>query len=165
MLSFQNISLFITTLFSGLIAGLMYSYSYSVNNGLKALPDEAYLRAMQSINIAIQNPYFFSCFLGLVLLYPIASRGLYTQPPATSFYLMLTATALYLIGVFGITVFGNVPLNNQLATFDISKASQNDLATMRSVFENAWNQYHFIRTVAAILAFGCTILALFKNKF
>ncbi len=164
MLSFQNLSLFTTVLFSGLMAGLMYSYSCSVNIGLKALSDEDYVKAMQSINIAIQNPYFFICFMGLLLLFPISSWGVYTTPPTTSFYALLTATLLYCIGVFGVTVVGNVPLNNQLAVFDISKATQNEISAMRHAFEIPWNRYHFIRTVATILSFGLTIWALFKHK-
>lgn len=164
MLSFQHITLFTTLLFSGLIAGLLYSYSCSVNIGLKALPDESYLKAMQSINVAIQNPYFFSCFVGLLLLFPLTAWGWYTKPLSPTFYLLLAASILYYIGVFGVTIFGNVPLNNQLAQFDISAASQNDISAMRLTFESAWNKYHFIRTVAAILAFGLTISALFKNQ-
>jgi uncharacterized membrane protein len=164
MLSFPNLSLFITILFSGLIAGLLYSYSCSVNLGLKALPDEGYLKAMQSINVAIQNPYFFVCFIGLLLLFPLTTWGWYTKLPVPVFYLLLSASILYLVGVFGVTIFGNVPLNNQLAQFDISNASPHEISSMRLTFESAWNKYHFIRTITAVLSFGLTILALLKNK-
>lgn len=161
MYSFQNIVFFLTVLFSGLIAGLMYSYSCSVNNGLKALPDEAYVKAMQSINTAIQNPYFFLCFLGLIVLFPLTAKLSYTQP---YFYIWLAATLLYCIGVFGVTIFGNVPLNNQLAAFDSTNASAKEISEMRTAFESAWNNYHFIRTIAAVLSFGLTIAALFRAK-
>lgn len=139
----------------------MYSYSCSVNNGLKALSDEEYIKAMQSINTAIQNPYFFSCFMGLIVLLPLSAWQAYTQP---YFYVWLGATLLYCIGVFGVTVFGNVPLNDQLAAFDTAKASVNEISAMRTAFESAWNSYHFIRTVAAILSFGLALVALFRVK-
>jgi uncharacterized membrane protein len=64
----MKVLLFFTILLSGLVAGLLYAYSCSVNSGLKNLPDAAYLKAMQSINIAIQNPLFFASFLGLPVL-------------------------------------------------------------------------------------------------
>lgn len=164
MFSLQNTILFITTLFSGLVAGLLYSYSCSVNIGLKALPDAEYLKAMQSINIAIQNPFFFISFMGLLLLFPFSAWGLYSQQTTTSFYLLLVATAFYFIGVFGVTVFGNVPLNNQLAGFVISSASSEEISKMRFTFETSWNKFHLIRTVSAILSFGFTILSIMKWK-
>jgi uncharacterized membrane protein len=71
--SFMKMALFTTILFSGLVAGLLYSYSTSVNPGLKALPDNEYIRAMQSINTAIQNPVFFIAFMGLLLLFPFTT--------------------------------------------------------------------------------------------
>jgi uncharacterized membrane protein len=164
MFSFQNIPVFLTILFSGLVAGLLYSYSCSVNIGLKALPNEEYLKAMQSINIAIQNPYFFISFMGLLLLFPLTGWIFYSQKPTISFYLLLIAAALYFIGVFGVTVFGNVPLNDQLAKFGISSASPNQISTMRLTFESEWNKFHLIRTVSAILSFGLTILTIMKYK-
>jgi hypothetical protein len=36
---------------------------------------------------------------------------------ADIFVRLLAATVIYLIGVFGLTVFGNVPLNNTLDRF------------------------------------------------
>jgi uncharacterized membrane protein len=164
MLQFQNINIFITTLLTGLVAGLLYGYSCSVNIGLKLLPDEEYLRAMQSINTAIQNPYFFISFMGLLLFYPLTVWVFYTQQTISCFYLLIAATLIYFIGVFGVTVFGNVPLNNQLDKFVISSAGSKEIAAMRLTFENAWNKFHLIRTVAAIISFGFTIISIFKYK-
>jgi len=164
MFSFQNITLFVTILLSGLVAGLLYGYSCSVNIGLRALPDVEYLKAMQSINIAIQNPYFFLSFMGLLFMLPLTVWQWYSQQPTTTFYLLVIATLIYFIGVFGVTVFGNVPLNNQLAGFVVSTASSNELSAMRLKFENPWNTYHLIRTVLSIISFGVTIIALIKYK-
>jgi uncharacterized membrane protein len=41
----------------------------------------------------------------------------------TCFGFLLTASLIYLIGVFGVTLLGNVPLNNTLASFSISTAT------------------------------------------
>jgi uncharacterized membrane protein len=164
MSSIQNFILFITVLFSGLVAGLLYSYSCSVNPGLKALPDNQYLAAMQSINAAIQNPLFFISFMGILILFPFALRHVYITQPTASFYFFIAAAALYYIAVFGVTVAGNVPLNNRLAGFPISSATAADMASMRMMFEKPWNNYHSVRTTAAILSFGCIIMAIFKFK-
>ena len=108
----------ITVLFSGLIAGLLFSYSCSVNLGLHHLTDIEYIKTMQAINVEIQNIYFFIAFMGLLLVLPTSTWLSYSVNNKVMFYLMLTTTLFYFIGVFGVTALGNVPLNNQLAKID-----------------------------------------------
>src|SRR5688572_10813811 len=110
-MTFPTIVLIVTGTTTGLIAGLFYAYSCSINPGLGRLPDEAYLTAMQSINKAILNPVFFISFMGTLILLPLCTYLHYRQPVSPKFILLLIATALYLVGVFGVTIFGNVPLN------------------------------------------------------
>ena len=73
MLTPQNSLLFLSVLLSGLIMGLLYGYACSVNPGLNKLSDAEYLRAMQSINTAIQNPVFFISFMGTLFILPVTS--------------------------------------------------------------------------------------------
>ncbi len=159
----MKVVLFTTILFSGLVAGLMYSYSCSINIGLKELSNTEYIKAMQSINIAIQNPLFFISFIGLLVLFPISIFQFYGQP-ANSFYLLVLAMVIYFIGVFGVTVFCNIPLNEQLASFSTITATENELSVMREVFEKPWNTFHQIRTVASIISFGFSIIFILKQK-
>lgn len=161
----QHVFNFITLLLSGLIAGLLFSYSCSVNHGLKALADHEYIKAMQAINVAIQNPLFLISFMGLLLVFPISSYMLYKQLIDTSFCLMLLAMIIYFVGVFGITLFYNVPLNEQLAKFNLSTASRDEITQMRQLFENPWNSHHQYRTIASIISFVLTILSSMKIKF
>jgi len=163
-MSVQNTLLFFAVLLSGLIAGLFYSYSCSVNSGLGKLQNLEYLRAMQSINVAILNPVFFLSFLGTLLVLPATAWVSYTQNPSMSFYLLLAASIIYVVGVFAITLAGNVPLNESLATFDLTKASPTELLKMRKSFELTWNRYHSIRAVASVISFALTILSLVKVK-
>jgi uncharacterized membrane protein len=163
MLSLQNIIVFLTILFSGLMAGLLYSYSCSVNPGLKALPDKEYLSAMQSINRAIQNPVFFISFMGLLVLLPVSSWLSYKQSMTVPFIYVLIATVIYFIGVFGVTVMGNIPLNNQLEKFNISSSSATQIADMRLGFETAWVRWHTVRTIASVISFGVLVLGLFRR--
>jgi hypothetical protein len=58
----------------------------------------------------------------------------------------------YIAGSFGLTMVGNVPLNQRLAKFDASKASGNEIAQARAGFEKPWNRLHTIRTIASIAA-------------
>ena len=135
------------------MAGLFYAYACSVNLGLGRLPDAGYLAAMQSINRAILNPVFLLVFMGAVIIFPIGAYRVYTPPPSFSFYLLLAASILYIVGVFGVTMAANVPLNDRLDAFDLSAATPETLARFRTEFEGPWNSWNLVRTIAAILAF------------
>lgn len=165
-INFNTVQLlqFTAVLLTGLLAGLFYGYDCSVTSGLVNLSDSCYLQSFQSINKAIQNPYFFFSFMGSLLVLPVASWLSYSSNNLVSFYMLLLATILYFIGVFGVTIFGNVPLNEQLANFPISTSSETEISAMRKIFEKPWNYYHSIRTIASILAFGLTIFSIIKNK-
>jgi uncharacterized membrane protein len=158
-----NIIHIAAVLLTGLAAGLFYGYDCSVIKGLGNLPDKEYLSAFQSINKAILNPYFFISFMGSLIVLVIATWLSYKQAPPMVFYLLLAATILYAAGVFGVTMFGNVPLNNSVEQFDIANASADAIRAMRLRFENSWNMLHHIRTYAAILAFLLAIVSLVKK--
>src|SRR5690349_17409797 len=150
------ILLFITTTATGLLAGLFYGYSCSVNNGLGDLSDSGYLEAFQSINRNIQNPVFMLTFLGNAILLPLTTILLYKSGPTVSSHYLLIALTVYFIGVLGITIFCNVPLHDQLDSYQIRSASLEELSVIRKSFEEPWNRFHAIRTIAAIVSFGAT---------
>ncbi len=148
-----KISLLISAFLMALIAGLFYSYSCSVNPGLSQLSNTEYLKAMKSINKAILNPLFFLSFLGSLVMAPLTT-GLYYIGIGldSSCYLFLSASLVYIVGVFGITILGNVPLNNGLETFDIGKATFEEINLKRLAFEVPWNRLHAARTIANAIA-------------
>jgi len=151
-------------LLSGLIAGLFYGFQCAVNTGLGNLGDKEYLLGFQGINKAILNPLFFAGFMGTLVILPMACWGSHRQGDGTAFHLLLAATLLYLAGGFGLTVLGNVPLNNTLAGFDIHGASPEGLRVQRELFERPWNRYHLIRTLVCFLSFLLTVLSLIKFR-
>lgn len=159
-MSTANVILVLTALLVALMAGLFFAYSCSVIPGLGRLSDTEYLRSMQSINRAILNPVFLGCFMGALLLLPLSTWMAYRQAivPAR-FWFLLIAFLAYAIGVFGVTVAGNVPMNNVLDKLDITGSSLEVLRTQRAGFENRWNFLHHIRTVSAIASLVFTLLA------
>jgi uncharacterized membrane protein len=149
---------------AGLIAGLFYSYDCSVVGGLGKLGDKEYLLAFQSINRVILNPYFMMSFMGTLLLLPIAAWMTYKGGNATAFYFMLAAAIVYAVGVFGVTIAGNVPLNEMVDKFDIGNASTEAIQAMRQKFEAKWNMLQHVRTLAAIGAFILSIISIIKRS-
>ena len=143
--------------------GLLYGYACSVNPGLSKLSNSEYLKAMQSINVQIQNPYFFISFMGTLIILPVTTWYCKMHGSPKMFYCMLTATLIYIVGVTGVTALGNIPLNNALAKFDISTASADQIAAQRKLFESSWNSYHLIRTLASIITTSFAIVAIIKD--
>ncbi len=76
---------------------------------------------MQSINRAILNLMFLGVFLGTALLLPFATWFSYGTGPNLRFWLLLSAAACYLVGTFGVTMFGNVSLNEAARCFPAGK--------------------------------------------
>jgi uncharacterized membrane protein len=161
---FENIILVLAGILTALVTGLYFGYSVSVNGGLHRLNDSEYVKAMQSINVAIQNPIFFVSFIGPLLLLPLATF-LKGDTNSMQFTLLLASSVLYIAGSFGLTMVGNVPLNQRLARFDVTNASGNEIAQARAGFEKPWNRFHTIRTLASIAATVLLFIAcLLDNK-
>lgn len=158
-MSFANITLFVAALCTALMAGLFYSYSCSVNPGLAKLPDAQYLSAMQNINRAILNPVFFAAFFGALVLLPLSAYLSYASPAGVRFWLLVVAAGVYAVGLFGVTAFGNVPLNGMLDGFDIASATVEDIKAMRRQFEVPWNRWHLVRTIAVVLSVALVLAA------
>jgi uncharacterized membrane protein len=150
-------------LLTGLVAGLFYSYDCSVIRGFRNIGDREYLIAFQSINRAILNPYFFVSFVGSLLVLPVAAWLSYKSGTPASFYLLIAATIVYAAGVFGVTMFGNVPLNNEVDQLNIAGATPDAISALRHKFETNWNRLNAIRTYASILSFLLAILSLLKK--
>ncbi len=151
-MTFENILLVTTGVLTSLLAGLFFGYAVSVNNGLGRLKDSEYVAAMQSINIVIQNPLFFLSFFGPVILLPLVTFLLWDTSDLPQNMLLFAASLFYIVGSFGVTVAGNVPLNEKLAKFDLSHASSKEITEARRRFEKPWNRLHTVRTIAAIVA-------------
>ncbi|MCQ9633602.1 DUF1772 domain-containing protein [Chryseobacterium sp. WG23] len=154
--------LIVTAVLTALIAGLFYAYSCSVVLGLGKLSDGEYLKAMQNINREILNPVFFMSFMGTAVLLPVSAFVFRGQQPA--FIFLLLATLAYLIGVFGVTVAGNVPMNDMLDKFDISGATTGVIKQMRESFENRWNLLNNVRTVFSVISIALVVCACIWNK-
>lgn len=151
--------LIITTLFSGLMAGLFYAWSISVTPGLAKINDVSYLQAFQAMNRAIINPSFYVVFFGLVILLPVQSYLSFQTSISNQFWYVIFATILYFVGIMGVTIFGNVPLNNALEALQIESMTPEQMDEFRKGFESKWNRFNLIRTISSTLTFLLLLIA------
>ncbi len=132
----------------GLIGGLLFAFSSFVMTALARQPAECGIRTMQAINVAIINPLFLSVFLGTaaacaaILVTSLAK-------PASSGMLESVGATLYLLGVLGVTMIVNVPLNNALEALD---GGSPEAARFWPAYVRRWTRWNHLRTVCALLA-------------
>lgn len=153
-----NIVMALATISTGLMAGLFFAWSFSVNNGLANVGDILFIKTFQSMNKSIQNPFFSITFLGAAFL---ISWALYLNSDDTSsftFLCLLAATVVYLIGSVGVTFLANLPLNESLDAFDADTASSEDIIYQRRTFEKKWNLLNTTRTISSLLAFVLLVI-------
>lgn len=155
----------IAAITTGLSAGLFYGFSVGVNPGLKRLSDRNYVKGMQAINEDIQkNPFFLAGFLGAAIFLPFAAYAYRHSADGRRLYLLIIASALYMIGPIGITGAKNVPLNDSLAAVPVDRTSDEKLAAIRSGYAEPWNKWHTARTVIGTLALVAVVAASVPSK-
>lgn len=161
-ISIKSFCLVAAIVLTGLSAGLFYAWQVSVIPGIKKVADTTYLESMQSINRAILNPAFFLIFFGSIILLTTSTIQQFNTGPR--FWLLLGALLIYLIGTLGVTMFGNVPLNNTLEVLDLTELVNDKALDFRQLYEQKWNRFHLIRTICAVLSFLLSVLAIVSNS-
>jgi uncharacterized membrane protein len=149
-------------LFTGLTAGLCFTWSNAVTPGIGRLDNLSFLKAFQAMNRAIINGKFMIVFFGPVLL--LFLNTYLFRNNSISFWLFLTAAILFFIGIGLVTIFGNVPLNEILDKSNLEILSTIELQELRNKFEQPWNNWHTIRTISSFCAFVLLIIGMLYTK-
>lgn len=137
------------TLWAGVMSGFFWSFSTVIMPGLASADPPAALHAMQSINAAVHNGLFAVGFFGMPLISVLVVGHAVRIRDRGAAWAAVGAVC-YLAGPFLLTVFGNVPMNRQLAPLDPLLPEN---ATMMSGFIRDWTLLNDLRTVAALAAF------------
>ncbi len=151
-MNIELLLLVVTILLTSLSAGVFFGYAVSVNWALHLLTDREYVKTMQNINKVIENPLFLSAFMLPLILLPVVTFMYGGDMSSAKFMLFAGATILYVIGMFGVTMVGNIPLNEQIKKFNLGDASEQETESMRKRYEMPWNRFHTLRTWAGILS-------------
>lgn len=145
---------------SALIGGIFFAFSSFVMKALARVPSSEGIAAMQSINVVVINPSFLGAFMGTAVL----SLGMVVlvladgSHPSAMFF--LAGAIFYLAGTFLVTMLGNVPLNDQLASLSSTDLSASELWKH---YTNRWTMWNHVRTIAAMVAALLFTLGLMQN--
>ncbi len=143
---------------AGIMAGVYFTFSVFVMRSLAELGEEPGARAMQSINRVIVRsaflPLFFLSTLACAALVVLGALGMIGGTAAPK---IMVGGAIYVIGMFVVTVVGNVPLNNRLEAADPS--SEAGKAIWRE-YLTRWTQLNHIRTLSCMVAMALLVMGL-----
>ena len=156
----ETIILALAILFTGLMAGIFFTWSNAVKPGIGKLSDLEYLRAFQSMNRVILNNTFKIIFSGAIIttgLLPIFYFNLY---PNNFFWVFISAFIIYWVGAFGVTIFGNIPLNVLLDKTSLGSISLEELKKLRTIIEVKWNNFNLIRSISSAVSFTLLIVSI-----
>lgn len=144
----------LATVAAGLAAGFFYAYAVSVTRGLAVVDDRTYVSTMQAVNATVRTPWFAFGFFGTVPLgvAALAARGRrgWRSPSGA---LLAAGVAVFFAGVLVVTAAGNLPLNDELASYTDLDAA--DLAAVRREYEGPWNALNLVRALASTATFAC----------
>jgi len=147
-MDFLYISLFFSTLFCALATGFILTYAIIVMPGLSKLDDKEFMQAFQVTDRIIQNnqPIFILIWGGSIIsvlgtiIISILSLGVLEA------WLIIFVSVVYLLGVQGITISIQLPLNKRIQKIDVNSTNSQTLSEVRKNFETKWNYFNNIRT-------------------
>ena len=141
---------------AALDGGVLFAFSSFVMPALNRLDPPAAITAMQSINVtAVRPPFMLALFGTAALTVATMIIGL-RQWPTPAGKLLVAGSAVYLIGVIGLTMAYHVPLNNALATAD---PTASDAARTWADYSSGWTALNHVRATAGVLASALLIAA------
>jgi uncharacterized membrane protein len=148
---------FLSALGAGLTTGTWFAFSVFVMAGLARIPAAQGIAAMQSINITVINPLFMAAFLGTGILSLAVATMAFLNWGQGGRLLLIAAAVLYLVGVLGVTMAFNVPLNDALAAVE---PASTEGAQLWSRYLSVWLAWNHVRAVAGLASFAAFVLAL-----
>ncbi|KVU51070.1 hypothetical protein WK68_28720 [Burkholderia ubonensis] len=140
----------------GLMAGVYFAFSTFVMTSLGRLAPAAGVAAMNAINVDIVRSLFMPVFLGTTLAsLALAILALLNRSEPGAIWIV-AGGAIYVIGMFVVTMVFNVPLNDALSATDASSAEG---AAFWARYLRDWTVWNHARTVASTAACGLFIAA------
>lgn len=143
-------------LWSALVAGVFKAFSEFIMAGLLQAEPAAGIQSMQWINRTVLRTEFVAALISIAvfsLLFAIYAMIAFQGPSQVA---IVAAAFIYVPSVFLMTIYGNVPMNNQLAEFDYRS---DEAAIYWKTYNKQWTRLNHIRTLGSIFTAGLYLIA------
>ena len=145
---------FAVALGAATVGGVFFAFSTFVMKGLRALPDEPALAAMQEINRAAPSPLFMVALLGTAVGSVVLAIAAVTRLDEEDAPYQLAGAVLYLVCV-ALTIGYHVPRNNALDRVAAAGAAQ-----AWPPYATGWTASNHVRTLTSLAGASSLMLAL-----
>ncbi len=142
----------------GLMAGVYFAFSAFIMTAFARITPQSGIDAMAAINDVILRSLFMPLFVGTTLgALILAGVGVlrWSVPGSAA---MALGGVIYVIGMFGVTMVFNVPLNNELVA--AAAAPDRNAPNVWSRYLVTWTRWNHVRTIASTAAAAAFIVAL-----
>ena len=150
-----------TAIATALSAGIFFAFSTFIMKALAQQPPAQGIATMQSINITVINPWFMAVFFGPAVSGIVIAIAMLRQWEQPGSIYWLVGSLLYLIGTIGVTIAGNIPLNDALAVVSPDSAEG---ATLWARYLTDWTFWNHVRTAAGFLAAVMFTISLYLTR-
>ena len=133
-----------------LIAGVFLAFSDFIMRSLARTSGAGGVETMQVINREVFRWVFMALFLGMAGVSILIAAYAWIGLGGSAGTLILLAALVYLVGCFGVTVAFNVPMNQTLASMDLTEDATKDY--WRKTYVPRWTFWNSVRTGAAVLS-------------
>lgn len=157
MCGMATVLLALAVISTGLYAGMMLIFLTGIMPALARLTDGEFVVAMRRINEEVPRGLFLLLFLAEVA-FPVAALAVPVDNRSDTQWWLLLAGLISVLVNHLVTVAGNIPLNNALASSEAAPGSNPDSA-VRAAFESRWNRFHAVRTLFAVGGFALIVSA------
>ncbi|MCH8111197.1 MAG: DUF1772 domain-containing protein [Proteobacteria bacterium] len=141
-----------------LVGGVFLAFSDFIMRSLATAQSPSGIEVMQAINREVFKWVFMTLFMGMAALSVVVIGYTYVNLTGPAAVLIMLAGGLYLVGVFGVTVVFNVPLNNLLEGMDFRSEAASDFWKTR--YLPGWTFWNSVRSFASILASSLLLFAM-----
>lgn len=152
--------LWVAAISGGLMAGTYLAFTGFIMRSFASLPVAQGVAAMNAINHIILKSSFMPLFFGSTGVFAalgVVGAWHWGEPGAGG---AVAAGLVYVVGMFVVTAFGNVPLNNRLARVGGHGA---ETEPAWADYLTRWTRWNTLRAVASTTAFALCIVVLVGN--
>jgi len=139
----------------GLVAGVFLTFSDFVMRSLRSVSPESGIAAMQAINRTVYGSFFLAMFMGLAAVSLVLVIGAVFFAGGVAATWIGAGGALYIVGVFLVTVIVNVPMNKRLDAMDHVAA---ETAAYWTEYAVTWTRWNHVRSFASAGSAICILV-------
>lgn len=143
----------VATCLLGIMAGFFFAFAIDVAPAMANLDASGYITTQQWINRVVRNATFGATYFGSALVpFAAATAALWCGRRRVGVAWLLIALA-YFVAVFWVTRTVNVPINNDVASWQPAAPPSNWQEA-----RDTWNQSNLVRTIASVACFVSSVV-------